>query len=93
MSTNNQGQATNGLAVTGLVTGIVGLPLMFACGSGGILSILAIIFGALGIKKANAGATGKGMAKAGLILGIVGVAWFFIVVFALGLASIPGSSS
>lgn len=93
MSTNNQGQATNGLAVTGLVTGIVGLPMMFACGGGLVLSILAIIFGALGIKKANAGASGKGMAKAGLILGIIGVVWFFVVVFAFGLASIPGSAS
>jgi hypothetical protein len=37
-----------------------------------ILSFLALVFGAIGISKANQGAAGKGMAVAGLVLGIIG---------------------
>jgi len=35
------------------------------------LGPLAIIFGGLGMSRANAGASGKGMAIAGLTLGII----------------------
>jgi Domain of unknown function (DUF4190) len=58
-------QATNGMAVASLVLGIVGVFLP-VCG------VLALIFGGIGISKANQGASGKGMAIAGLVLGIVG---------------------
>ena len=50
-----------------------------------IFSVLAIVFGYLGIKRANDGlATNKGMATAGLALGVVGVLiavvyWILIV--------------
>ena len=56
---------TNGMAVAALVLGIVGLLLP-------ILSVLALIFGGIGMSKANQGASGKGMAVAGLVLGILG---------------------
>lgn len=95
-SENNSGSAVvqqNGFGITSLVTGIVGLPFMFACGSGIILSVIAIVFGALGMKKAKEGQASRGMAVAGLVLGIVGVAWFFIVIFAFGMASIPGATT
>ena len=95
MSTNaNGGRPSNGMGITALVVGIVGLPGMFACGSGIILSVLAVIFGALGLKKANAGqATNKGMAMAGLILGVLGIIWFVLVIFVFGFASVPGSTT
>lgn len=56
---------TNGMATASLVLGILGFFLP-------ILSILALIFGGIGISKANQGASGKGLAVAGLVLGILG---------------------
>ena len=64
----------NGLAVAGLVLGIIGAVLFFVPFLGWILALLGIIFGALGNGKANKiGGKGKGMAMAGLILGIIGL--------------------
>ena len=67
----------NGMAVAALVCGIVGavlafIPFLFFVGL--ILGILAIVFGAIGLSRANKGASGKGMAIAGLILGAVSLA-------------------
>src|SRR5438477_2679142 len=56
---------TNGMAVAGLVLGILGIFIP-------LLGILGPIFGGIGLHKANEGASGKGMAVAGLVLGIVG---------------------
>lgn len=56
---------TNGLATASLVLGILGLFIP-------ILGVLAVIFGSIGISKANQGASGKGLAIAGLVLGILG---------------------
>jgi hypothetical protein len=53
------------MATASLVLGILGIFLP-------LLSILAVIFGAIGISKANQGAAGKGLAVAGLVLGIIG---------------------
>jgi hypothetical protein len=53
------------MATASLVLGILGFFLPF-------LSILAVIFGGIGISKANQGAPGKGLAVAGLVMGIVG---------------------
>jgi hypothetical protein len=59
----------NGLGTAALVMGI----LQFFC-LGTVGSILAIIFGRIGMKKADQGlATNRGAAKAGFILGIVGI--------------------
>lgn len=66
--------ARNGLGIAALVLGIVGaalgaLPLVWSC------SILAIVFGAIGTKRADRGeATNGTMARWGLWLGIVGLA-------------------
>lgn len=69
----------NGMGTAALVLGILGLVL------GCILSGLAIIFGSIGIGRANRGeATNKGAATAGLILGIVG----FVLWTIIGLASL-----
>lgn len=61
----------NGFGTAALVLGIISL----VCVSGyGVLSVLAIIFGALGLGRANRGlATNRGMAMAGLIMGIIGL--------------------
>ncbi|MBA2541511.1 MAG: DUF4190 domain-containing protein [Deltaproteobacteria bacterium] len=72
----------NGMAVAGLVLGILGLVLCWASILGWILALLGIIFGGLGIGKANKiGGKGKGMAIAGLVCGvlglILGIALFF----------------
>lgn len=56
---------TNGMATASLVLGILGMFLP-------ILGVLALIFGSIGISKANEGAGGKGLAIAGLVLGILG---------------------
>jgi len=65
------------MAIASLILGIAGMILIPV-----IASILAIVFGILGlnqIKKNNE--KGKGMAIAGLILGIVGFVVLFILVF------------
>ncbi len=64
----------NGMAVAGLVLGILALVLFFITWPSWILAILGIIFGALGISKANKiGGKGKGMAIAGLVCAVLGL--------------------
>ena len=63
----------NGLAVAGLVLGILGLVFCFVPFFGWVLAILGIIFGAVGISKANKVGRGKGMAIAGLVCGALGL--------------------
>jgi Domain of unknown function (DUF4190)/Protein of unknown function (DUF2510) len=79
-------RGTNGMAVAALVLGI--------CWGYGLLSILAIIFGAIGRKQtAERGQGGRGLATAGLILGIVGLAIAAIVIIAAAAAtSVPATS-
>ena len=72
-----QSQPANGMAVAALVCGIVGLVFSFVPIIGVIawpLVILGIIFGGVGLSKANQvpGAP-KGMAVAGLTCSIVGL--------------------
>jgi hypothetical protein len=59
-------QQGNGLAVAGLVCGLVGL-LFFNV----ILGPLAIIFGGVGWSKANHGAKHRGMAIAAVVFGVL----------------------
>jgi hypothetical protein len=76
----NSTRGTNGMAVAALVLGL--------CWGYGFLSILAIIFGAIGRKQtAERGQGGRGLATAGLILGIVGVAIAAIVIIAAASAT------
>ena len=71
-------QPSNGLAVASMVLGIVGLVFAFIPIVGVIawpLVILGIIFGGIGINKANqVPGSPKGMAIAGLTCSIVGLA-------------------
>ncbi len=71
--------AKNGIAVAALVCGILSIVLFFTVWLPIILGILAIVFGAVGIGRANAGAPSKGMAIAGLVCGVVGI--LFMVAF------------
>jgi hypothetical protein len=69
-------QGGNGMAVASLVLGLIGLLIL-----GPLMGILAIIFGGLGIGKANRlGGKGKGMAIAGLVLGIVDILVFLVII-------------
>jgi hypothetical protein len=86
----SSGAPQNGMGVAALVLGIVG----FAIGwcFFGIPSILAIIFGALGIKRANQGlATNKSVAQWGMWLGIVGVALGLLFSILFGWAALLGA--
>jgi uncharacterized membrane protein len=59
-----------GLSIASMVLGITGIP--FSWFLVGIPSILAVIFGHIGLSKANHGTGGgKGMAIAGLVLGYI----------------------
>ncbi|MFI0236227.1 DUF4190 domain-containing protein [Streptomyces sp. NPDC016845] len=75
-SAASSGTRTNGLAIAGLVCGIVGLFFLSF-----VLGPLAIIFGALALRQ-RAASGGAGMAKAGLILGIVDVILFVVLMIA-----------
>jgi len=59
-------RGTSGMAIASLVLGILWM--------GGLGALLAIIFGAIGMKQTRDGQVGgRGLAIAGLILGIIGV--------------------
>ena len=75
---------TNGLAVASLVCGILAVILFFTIIFPIILGILAVIFGAVGISKANQGGGHKALAIAGLICGVVGIAAMIAFVAAVG---------
>lgn len=65
----------NGMGTAALVMGI----LQFFC-LGTLGSILAVVFGKIGMNKADQGlATNRGAAKAGFVLGIIGLALSAIV--------------
>jgi hypothetical protein len=64
----------NGLGTAGMVLGIIALVLFFTVVVGFICGVLAIIFGAIGRKRASVGtATNGGQATAGLVTGIIAV--------------------
>jgi hypothetical protein len=66
------------MAIAGLVCGLVGLLVFWF-----ILGPLAIIFGGIGLSRANRGAPGRGMAIAGIALGVVDVVVYLILLLVL----------
>lgn len=73
---NRPGQsATNGLAIAGMVTGIVALIGGWIPFLGFIIAVVAIILSILGLRKS----TQKGVAIAGLVTGGLGLIWSLIV--------------
>jgi hypothetical protein len=67
-------QQGNGLAIAGLVCGIVGLFFLNV-----VLGPLAIIFGGIGWSKASNGARYRGMAIASVVLGVIDLVIFFVL--------------
>jgi uncharacterized protein DUF4190 len=65
---------SNGLAIGGLVCGVVGLFIANI-----ILGPLAIIFGAVAWSRANHGGSSKGMSVASVILGVVDIVVFGVL--------------
>ena len=75
----------NGIGIAALILGIAGLLGGFVPFAG-VASILAIIFGVIGLKRVKNGeANNRGMALAGMWLGIAGVAISFIFVVVIGI--------
>jgi hypothetical protein len=68
----------NGLATAGMVCGIIGI--FFA---NFILGPLAIIFGGVGLSRANKGAPKRNQAIAGIVLGIVAIVVYGILLAVL----------
>lgn len=66
-------QPSNGPATAGMVFGILGVVLLWVPVVGFVLAILAVVFGGLGLGRANTGGGNKGQAIAGLILGSAGI--------------------
>lgn len=65
---------SNGLAVAGLVCGVIGIFLFNI-----ILGPLALIFGGVARSKAQHGATHRTMALAAIVLGVVDIALFVVL--------------
>ncbi|WP_443053993.1 DUF4190 domain-containing protein [Streptomyces sp. IBSBF 2435] len=65
---------SNGLAIAGLVCGIVGIFLFNV-----ILGPLAVVFGGIGMRNARQGAGNHGMALAGVILGVFDIVLFIVL--------------
>ncbi len=90
-------QAGNGIGIAGGVCGIVAVVLCwipFIDYLSIVLGALAIIFGALGIRNANAhGGAGKGMAITGVVTGIVAlvISVLFLAVVYTAVTSINAS--
>ncbi|MBB3676201.1 DUF4190 domain-containing protein [Modestobacter versicolor] len=84
-STVTRTRGTNGLAIAGLVCGLVGLLFLPV-----ILGPLAVIFGAVALNKAKQGAGLRGMAISAIVLGIVDIAIFVAL---LALAADSGAFS
>ncbi|MFB7865817.1 MULTISPECIES: DUF4190 domain-containing protein [unclassified Streptomyces] len=64
---------SNGMGTAAMVLGIIAVVGFCFYGLGTVLGILALIFGVIGLKKANRGeATNRGMAIAGIVLGAIG---------------------
>ncbi|WP_409329591.1 DUF4190 domain-containing protein [Trujillonella humicola] len=70
-------QQGNGLAIAGFVCGLVGL-LFFSV----ILGPLAIVFGGIGLNRAQRGAPHKGLSIAAIVLGVVDLILFVVLVVA-----------
>ena len=86
-------QESNGLAVTSMVTGIVGLAGGLCCVVLGLAAPAAIVTGWLGMQRADQSmgrVGGRGMAQAGLIMGIVGTVLLAFSLVLVGLFALAG---
>ncbi|QRP46928.1 DUF4190 domain-containing protein [Amycolatopsis sp. FDAARGOS 1241] len=75
----------NGFGVTALVLGILALVLCWTVWGGIVLGVLALVFGILGVKRANRReATNKGVAVSGIVTGSIGLVIGVILVVLVG---------
>lgn len=82
-------QPANGVAVGGMVTGIVGLVFAWVPVLGFILGGIAVILSGVGIHNANTNnASGRGMAVAGLVCGILAVVFGIFWIAVIGAAGV-----
>ena len=65
----------NGMAVTGMVCGIVGLFVL-----GILLGPLAVIFGGIGLSRSKVSGTGRGQAITGIVLGVIDIVAYLVIV-------------
>jgi hypothetical protein len=72
-TTTTTQQGSNGMAVAGLVMGILALVLCWVPFVNWTLAILGVIFGGVGLAKSKRVGKGKGMAITGLTLSIVSI--------------------
>jgi hypothetical protein len=78
--------ASNGLAVAALILGLASIVFCWWGIAAFTMIVLAIVFGSIGIRRANAGAPQKNLAVAGLCCGIVGfIAYLVIGIVTFGL--------
>lgn len=82
--------SADGMAIAGLVLGILALPGVCLCYLNVPLSILAFIFGGLGLKGKNRGMAIAGMICAGISL--VMTVGLLIFIFVGGFSSFPGGT-
>jgi hypothetical protein len=76
------GNGPPGMATASMVLGIIGLCTMPCYGSGGLLAVLAVVFGFVARSQgASAGRPGSGQANAGIIMGcvVLGLILCFII--------------
>jgi len=76
MATQTPPRAGNGLALTGMILGIVSV-ISFLIGFISLpAGIAGVVFSIFGMRRAKATGTGRGMAIAGLVLSILGLILF-----------------
>ncbi|WP_328466014.1 DUF4190 domain-containing protein [Actinoplanes sp. NBC_00393] len=87
MVVGHMGPPTSGWAVASMVLGIVGLLLVFC--AWGIPSLLAVIFGHIGLAETKRGEkSGQGMAVAGLVLGYILIGPAILIAVLGGLSAV-----
>ena len=62
---------TNGMAIAGMVLGIVAIVLFCVWYIGLPCAVVGLVLSALGLRRAKESGTGKGMATAGLVLCVI----------------------
>jgi hypothetical protein len=69
-----QPEASSGMAIAALVTGILSIPLLLAFGLGAVLGIVAVVLGIIALRRAGRGAgSGRGMAIGGIVTGAISI--------------------
>lgn len=71
---------TNGFAIAALILGIFALLFNFLLF---IPSVLAVVFGIVGLKRSEQTGTGHGMSIAGIVLGIIAFSFYIIAIVCL----------